>query len=267
MEVAILRCKVCELLCRGGEKRVAPIYEQSVNLSQSISKINDGYPSSYTFDEVDWLGEPDGKNLLEVGCSAGYFLLRAREKGWNTYGVDIDETAVEFARKNYNLNVTCEYLSELSYPAHFFSSIVMIGVLEHIPEPADFLEMLKGFLKPDGAIVLAVPNASSLNARVSKFSQHDWDMFCEPGHLHHFNIKTISLLAKRCDLEIVDWRTTTIKIRGKIPWLPVRITKIEHVIHSLYQRYTWLRIMYESTLRLLDWAKLGDILVAKLVKQ
>ena len=267
--MTILKCAKCGLLYQPGERNVTQIYEQSINLAQSISKIpaDSNIPSVYTFDELSWIGEPNGESILEVGCSAGYFLLRARERGWNTHGIDLDKNAVEYATKNYGLNVICGSLSESSYPADFFKAIVMIGVLEHILDSVSYLTMTRRFLKADGVILIAVPNVSSLNARVSRLSRHDWDMFCEPGHLYHYNIKTLSLLAKRCGLTISDWRTTTIKIRGKIPFLPVRIPKLERTIQNLYKRYALFRLMYETRLRLLDWAKSGDILMVKLVKK
>ena len=271
VEVSILKCTKCGLLRshqEGEEGGKGPqIYEESINLAQSISKISNDYSSAYTFDELDWLGEPDRENILEIGCSAGYFLIRARAKGWNAYGIDIDKNAIEYAQKNYNLNVTCGSMSESSYPADFFKAIVMIGVLEHIPDPTDFLNMIQGFLKPEGVIMLAVPNVSSLNAKISRFSRHDWDMFCEPGHLYHFNIKTLSLLAERCGLAVSDWRTTTIKIRGKIPFLPVRIPKLERFLQTLGKKNTLFRTIYEIVFRLLDWLKWGDILVVKLVRK
>lgn len=47
---------------------------------------------------------PKGK-LLDVGCSYGNFLLMAKNKGFEVYGKEASETAVEIARKKYNLNV------------------------------------------------------------------------------------------------------------------------------------------------------------------
>jgi len=271
IEVTILKCTKCGLLRSHQEgenrKKTTEIYEESINLEQSISKISNDYSSAYTVDELDWLGEPNGENILEIGCSAGYFLIRARARGWNTYGIDIDRNAVKYARENYNLNVTCGSVSESSYPANYFKAIVLIGVLEHIPDPIDFLNIIQGFLKPDGVIMLAVPNVLSLNAKLSRFSQHDWDMFCEPGHLYHFNIKTLSFLAERCSLAVSEWRTATIKIRGKIPFLPVRIPRLERLIQTFCKKNTLFRTIYEASLRLLDYAKLGDILAVKVVKK
>lgn len=271
VEVTILKCARCGLLflCQEGEKegKFTQIYEESINLEQSISKISHDYPSAYTFDELDWLGEPNRENILEIGCSAGYFLLRARARGWNTYGIDMDRNAIKYAQENYNLNVTYGSVSELSYPPDFFKAIVLIGVLEHIPDPVSFLNLVQRFLKLGGVIMLAVPNASGLNAKLSRFSRHGWDMFCEPGHLYHFNIKTLSLLAEHCGLSVSEWRTATIKIRGKVPFLPARIPRLEHLIQALCKKNTLFGIMYEASLRLLDYVKLGDIVAVKLVKR
>ena len=52
VEVTILQCAKCGLLYRGGESEITQIYEQSINLAQSISKISNDYSSVYTFDEA-----------------------------------------------------------------------------------------------------------------------------------------------------------------------------------------------------------------------
>lgn len=271
VEASILKCTKCGLLRshQEGENRekMTQIYHESINLEQAISKISHDYSSVYTFDELDWLGEPNGESVLEIGCSAGYFLVRARARGWNTYGIDIDGNAIEYAQENYNLEVTCGSVSESSYPPDFFKAIILIGVLEHIPDPVSFMNIVQRFLRPDGVVMLAVPNASSLNGKISRLSRHDWDMFCEPGHLYHFNIKTLSLLAERCGLVVSEWRTATIKIRGKVPFLPVRIPRLEHLIQTLCKKNVLFRIIYEASLRLLDYVKLGDILAVKFVKR
>lgn len=270
VDVTVLKCATCRLLSSPENEKTIQIYEdESVCLDAAISKITTdrNIPSVYTFDELSWIGEPNGENILDIGCSAGYFLLRARERGWNTYGIDIDKNAVEYAKENYDLNVVWGSLSESSYPANHFKAIVLIGVLEHIPDPLRYLIMVQRFLKEDGVILVAVPNVSSLNAKVSRLSRHDWDMFGEPGHLYHFNLKTVSLLAERCGLAISAWRTTTIKIRGKIPFLPIRIPRLERTVHRFCRRSAIFRIMYETSLRLLDLVTLGDILVVKMVKK
>ena len=270
VDVTVFRCANCGLLASPENETTLQAYQdESVCLDAAISKItaDTDVPSVYTFDELSWIGEPNGENILEVGCSAGYFLLRAREKGWKTFGIDVDRNAVTYAKETYDLNVSCGVLSESGYQKDYFKAIVMIGVLEHIPDPVGFLRMARGFLKEDGLMLIAVPNASSLNAKVSRLSRHDWDMFCEPGHLYHFDIKTLSLIAERCGLAVSNWRTTTIKIRGKVPFLPARIPGLEHTLKNFYSRSVVFRTMYEAGLKLLDLINAGDILVVKVVKK
>jgi 2-polyprenyl-3-methyl-5-hydroxy-6-metoxy-1,4-benzoquinol methylase len=270
VDVTVFKCANCGLLSSPGNETTLQAYQdESVCLDAAISKItaDKNVPSVYTFDELSWIGEPDGENLLEVGCSAGYFLLRAREKGWKTFGIDIDRNAVTYAKEKYGLNVSWGSLPESGYQENYFKAIVMIGVLEHILDPVAYLSMARRFLKEDGFMLIAVPNASSLNAKISGLSRHDWDMFCEPGHLYHYNLKTLSLLAERCGFVASNWRTTTIKIRGKIPFLPTRLPRLERTLKDFYSRSVVFRTMYETSLKLLDMVNLGDILVVKMVKK
>ena len=49
--------------------------------------------------------KPDGGVLIDFGCSEGNLLLQARKNGFNPVGLEINKTAVEYVRKNFDLNI------------------------------------------------------------------------------------------------------------------------------------------------------------------
>lgn len=103
-----------------------------------------------------------GGKLLDVGCAMGTFLSIAREKGWETYGVDISAYATAYARKKLALNVFTGELSDLNFHEQMFDVITLWDVLEHFPDPSYQLKQVHRLLKDDGIVFINTPNEEGL---------------------------------------------------------------------------------------------------------
>jgi len=96
-----------------------------------------------------------GRNILDVGCGIGIFLAVAKSRDWNVFGVESSEHGAYFANKHFDI----QYQSSIDeFPANTFDVVRISHVLEHIPEPRDFLHQLYRVLKPSGILVVIVPN-------------------------------------------------------------------------------------------------------------
>ncbi len=129
-----------------------------------------------------------GRDVLDIGCAVGDFLSTMRERGWCVRGVEPDPGAAEYARQRHGIDVFTGYLDDAPYPAESFDAVTMWEVLEHTPQPVDTLRRVFELLRPGGAIVLSVPNRSSLQSRVlgtywigNDFPRH-YSVF-SPGHM------------------------------------------------------------------------------------
>src|SRR2546425_7246083 len=223
VHVTISRCQDCGLLRleATGNESVHRLYtEESISYAASLSKLREPADESvYSADEFQFMPGPPGR-LLDVGCSSGYFLRRARCRGWDAYGLDLDPRAVAHARAELGLNVKHGSLSNTEFPSEWFDVVTLWGVLEHLPDPIGQLRIVHRLLRADGQLVIAVPNAASLNQAVARLSQHGWDMFCEPGHLYHYDHRTLTRLLAQSGFRDVRWGTATSAIRGKVPFWP-----------------------------------------------
>ncbi len=136
-------------------------------------------------------------NILDIGCGTGDFLVHAKSEGWKIQGVEPNPTAAGFAARKGVLVQN----NTAGLPQNTFNVITMWHVLEHVPDPeAQFVELLR-LLKPEGLLVIAVPNFKSLDA------QHYgpfWAAFDVPRHLWHFSQKAISNLASRHQMKVVQ---------------------------------------------------------------
>jgi len=133
----------------------------------------------------------DTKNLLDIGCGTGHFLEVCKNNGWTITGIEPDDSARKIANTLTDNCVLND--SELkNLPKSSFDVITLWHVLEHLPNIKEQLETITGLLKPDGVLIIAVPNYKSYDA---KYYKSFWAAFDVPRHLWHFNQNSISSLA------------------------------------------------------------------------
>jgi len=97
--------------------------------------------------------------------------------------------------------------------AHFeqpFDAIEMGFVLEHVDDPELILRRFRAFLKPDGILFAAVPNARSLHRLLGQAAGFMPDLYAlspydrQLGHKRYFDAHTISQLVEKCGYTILD---------------------------------------------------------------
>jgi 2-polyprenyl-3-methyl-5-hydroxy-6-metoxy-1,4-benzoquinol methylase len=130
--------------------------------------------------------------LLDIGCGVGDFLHTAEEHGWSCTGVEPSEEAKNIARKRIKADIIAsEDLEKL--PDASFDLITMWHVLEHVDDLKWQVEQLQRLVKPQGRIVIAVPNYKSYDAQ---FYKELWAAYDVPRHLSHFNKTTLTKIFK-----------------------------------------------------------------------
>jgi SAM-dependent methyltransferase len=182
------------------------------------------------------------------------------------HGLDPDPRAVAYAKTELGLDVRSGTLSAAGFPEGAFDVVTLFGVLEHLPDPVEQLRLVRRVLRDGGELVIAVPYVKSLNRVVARLSRHDWDMFCEPGHLYHFDRRTLTRLVTQAGFRPSRWGTATCAIRGKLPFLPWRVPRWERRISALDSDNRAFRSGYRLFLRALDGLRLGEVQVATFVK-
>jgi len=138
--------------------------------------------------------------VLDVGCSTGQFLAKARGAGFEVAGAEFSEASANFASKHFALQVEQGSIHTSSQPAASFDMVTMFDVIEHVPDPASDMTKAFDLLKPGGWFVLSTPNIDGLFPRLSYKLAHKLDYWPHPEpphHLYQFSIRTLSaMLAK-----------------------------------------------------------------------
>src|SRR5918911_769301 len=127
-----------------------------------------------------------GRRLLDVGCGDGTFLLGARDRCWSVAGTELNPARARAA----GLDLVHETIEEARAAAPF-DCITLWHSLEHIRDPRATLKSLAGMLAPSGLLVVAVPDAEGLQARLFGPSWFHLDV---PRHLYHFGLRSLNVL-------------------------------------------------------------------------
>jgi len=135
------------------------------------------------------------KTILDVGAGTGDFLKVCKTGGWKITGIEPSDKAREYAESK-NI-VLYENLNQVEN--NQFDVITLWHVLEHIPNLVEYIKQLKKLLKPNGVLIIAVPNHKSFDA---KHYKEFWAAYDVPRHLWHFSKTAISKLFSLVDMNV-----------------------------------------------------------------
>ena len=214
----LVRCCFCDLVFVSKQPDLDEI--------KKIYSFDAGYHKKYACEEGDlrWeiararrhLGDirrhKASGRLLDIGCSAGFFLKEARAAGWEVCGVELSEDTAAIARRRFGLDVRTGTLTDDLFAPGSFDAVTLWDVVEHLKDPTSILTIARQLLKHDGILFIDTPNIDGLFPRLSyKVAAllDYWPHPEPPGHLFQFSKKTIGRLLERVGLQVVeihDWR-------------------------------------------------------------
>ncbi|WP_411823110.1 class I SAM-dependent methyltransferase [Leptospira sp. 'Mane'] len=137
----------------------------------------------------------DGKVLrsLDIGCAAGYFVDYMRGRGYSSYGIEVADGPVKFARETLGLEVYQEDF--LGWDKGFqnqFDTITLWATIEHLHKPKETLEKIFKHLKPGGCLVLSTCRYGVL----AKILGPSWRYLNVPEHLYYYSLSGLLKVLK-----------------------------------------------------------------------
>lgn len=116
---------------------------------------------AFLVEEIRRVGEPP-LDILEIGCGSGNICRPLASLGHRVRGTDIDPASVEFARSHSrfpNLELAVGGIDQLhEEPSAGYDVIIASEVLEHIDNPAAALGGIRRLLRPEGVVLVTIPN-------------------------------------------------------------------------------------------------------------
>ncbi len=142
---------------------------------------------------------PRGKQVLDVGCGAGWYLRICKQLGAETFGIEPSTFGAQRCREAGLdvFNGTVDAYVAQHGTLRQFDVITANHVLEHAPDPVQTLQGMKSLLAPGGVLWISVPNAHCYFSRQLGGEWHSADL---PYHLQQFSPDSLALAGTRAGL-------------------------------------------------------------------
>ena len=143
---------------------------------------------------------PHRGRLLEIGSGFGFLLDSFRENGWNVIGIDPDLNAARVAKQKLAIEtITCT-LEATHLPSESVDVVIMLHVIEHVPDPLATLREIYRVLKPGGHLVVETPRYDTL---MFKFlGRHERSISCD-GHIFFFTTASLKAASEKAGFSLV----------------------------------------------------------------
>ncbi len=182
---------------------------------------------------------PKATSALDIGCGRGLTLYYLRKYFGFTRvaGTQIASAARQYAEQSLNLEVHGIDLLEDEWRGERFDLITMWHVLEHVLEPELYVRKIRTLLKPEGKLLIEVPNFNSWTRR---FTGPYWLGLDLKYHLTFFTPESLKLLLERNGFTIRFMHafsfeySTFISVQSIISW----VTHTDQVLFYWFQRPT-----------------------------
>lgn len=142
-----------------------------------------------------------GGRLLDFGCGQGVLVHQACQQGWDAVGADINRTMIQAANAYWpKQRLLCDNVDSLILKfGAAFDAIVSTEVLEHLCNPLECLLKMRSLLRPDGIVLVDVPNLRSLGERLRRGSSLN-----PTAHLYYFTPQTMCKLLEQAGFIVLQ---------------------------------------------------------------
>jgi methionine biosynthesis protein MetW len=151
---------------------------------------------------------PLGSSVLDVGCSEGYVAQILGERA-NVWGLDGNPAAVAVAATHCADAGVANFNGSLApaFDGRLFDVVLFADVLEHLLDPSRVLRHYAQQLKPNGRIIVSLPNVAHVRVRLDllqgRFQYRDYGIM-DTTHVHFYTFKTGRSLVEDAGLRVTE---------------------------------------------------------------
>ena len=110
-----------------------------------------------------------GGRIMKIGPATGTFLHAAALDGHDVIGCDVSSRFAQYARDHYHVKIDNGRFERMGYPEGSFDAVMLLNVVENVPNLPEFLAAIRKSLKPGGHFVFNyVPMDGNLIAAIQK---------------------------------------------------------------------------------------------------
>jgi SAM-dependent methyltransferase len=145
------------------------------------------------------LVQPDA-SIAEIGSGSGAFIRCLNNYGYtNITGYELNRSALRKAKEN-GIDIRPQHELYLQNSSRI-DLLCMFDVIEHVPNPAEFLNKLKDVLAPGGYLAISTSDNRSL---VSRVLGRMWWFMLPPEHCIIYTRNAMKTLLQRSGFNVID---------------------------------------------------------------
>jgi glycosyltransferase involved in cell wall biosynthesis/2-polyprenyl-3-methyl-5-hydroxy-6-metoxy-1,4-benzoquinol methylase len=211
--IVVARCRACDLVYTRTPLPASQAHYSSVSREAMLTKYaavfsgESAHGRDPTYEEhldlLETLG-PRG-DLLDVGSHCGFFLRKARSRGWRVQGVEPSPTTAALAREQFGLDVRNGTLEQAGFPDASFDVVTLVDVFEHVPRPGNLLREVRRVLRPGGRVFVKVPNVRYVllkHRTLRRIPGLLEDVFDAREHLVYYSDRTLCSMLETCGFQV-----------------------------------------------------------------
>lgn len=140
--------------------------------------------------------------VLDIGSATGEFLAAMKElPGWEVVGIEPGRKVAEYSQKEFGIRVFVGNLEDYQFAPDSFEAITLWDVLEHLHDPSASLQTIHTMIKSNGVLVIRLPNAGSLDAKIF---DDTWIGYDAPRHTYLFSIATLTRMLEKNGFKVIS---------------------------------------------------------------
>ena len=178
-------------------------------------------PEDHLHGLISWMNEiqkiEPGAKILDIGAGLGKNMIAFKRKGYDAYGVEPSHPFYERAVSMMGIDPSKlkeASIEDCDYEENMFDVIYFTAVLEHLYSPAEILDKIMKWLKPNGLIFIEVPSSDWLINKIGNFYYKlmgsdyvaNLSPLHSPYHLYEFSKKSFEEHSKQNNYEIAACR-------------------------------------------------------------
>ena len=167
-EYAHSRCINCGFECfvSGNAQTIGPeLYENDADYADDLAVVSN-WRDMFLWHHSKGLAairervHPAAVRTLDIGCFNGFFVKKLLLLGYDAHGVDFNKIAIAQGQQDLGLGsrISCRSVADLIATDEHFDAITLFEVVEHVPDPRSFLQLIAQLVKPGGILIISTPN-------------------------------------------------------------------------------------------------------------
>ena len=155
------------------------------------------------------------KDVLEIGPGEACFYHYLKKNVKNYTAFELSSKHRKYLEEKFNI----KSFGSISKIKKKYDVLILISVLEHIKNPINFLKKISTLLKPNGNILIEVPNVNDPLLKLYGLKIYK-ENYYRKAHINYFNSKTLRIFLKKLNFKILYQKNLiSYSLTNHLSWL------------------------------------------------